>query len=210
MKKAFSLIETMIAIAVIFIGFAAIVSIGLSSLSNVNSSKIKVKATSVAQGFLEKFRSERDFEGIAKFTTLRSSLLATPIIIDNIKITPIITIYYPDTSTSIVEITCRWNYKRQEEVKKSIYLTNLNNRFPTIQSALCCSVPAWMSPMPPTNSPVPTATQTIAPTLTVTPAPSFTPAPTCVPNGGGCNGLDAVCCSNFCDTWEDPDVCANY
>lgn len=194
------MIEAMIAVAIIFVGFAAIISIGLNAASTVNSSKTKLKVTAQAQGILEKFRAKRDAEGCANLPTLRSELLTPTIMIDGVKITPVITIYYPSTNSCLVETTLTWQAKKLETLRSYKYFTNLNNAAhgqPTF-------IPPWQLP---TNTPAPTATST--PVLTATPTPVSPPWYLGSTNGLTCAQVCAANGGKVCVTgsWNDNSSC---
>lgn len=200
MKKGFSLIELMIAIVVIFIGFAAVVSMSLSAISSSSSSKAKLKATSFAQGILEKYRAQRDASGIASLINFAKPGAQT---IDGVKYTPVITLYNLNENSILVEVIVTWTYKTSDTIRSYALLTNYAggatvpppyNIFPTW----------YLTPtaLPPTATPTkhvgPRATNTLTPTPTRTPTP--TPTPICKGLGSSCRG-DPDCCNGlFCSS----------
>jgi prepilin-type N-terminal cleavage/methylation domain-containing protein len=170
MKKGFSLIEMMIAIAVIFIGFSAVVSMTLSSISTSTSSKAKLKATSLASGILEKYRAERDASGIGSLTMFPTPNL-TPIQIDGIKFLPKVQLYNIDQNTVVVETKVSWVYKSGPTpfVQNYVLLTNYDNPEVTVPAPYI--TPVWFTTPMPTATPTPNPTLT--PTITLTPTPTI-------------------------------------
>lgn len=141
-KKAFSLVETAVAITIVMIGLTAIISIGLSSLSAATAAKLKSQATAEAQTILETFRTARDNGGIASFSSVRSSILSQPIHLGEVDATPVITIYWMDSHTAIVEVRLNWNYKEKtESVSFNSTFPNLDNG-PTLTPGVYAT-PTW-------------------------------------------------------------------
>jgi prepilin-type N-terminal cleavage/methylation domain-containing protein len=141
MKKGFSLIELMIAIAVIFVGFSAVVAMVLSGISSSNSSKAKLKATSLAEGILETYRTTRDAGGIV---ALEEYLTPTPQIIDGATYLVSTNIHYIDSNSAIVETRVFWNDKTpsgKSSVSSYVLLTNYNDQ-PTVAPTYI-SYPTW-------------------------------------------------------------------
>ena len=221
MKKAFSLVETMIAIAIISLGFTAIISIGLSAYSNTAYSKTKLKAQTYAQGILETYRAERDQNGIAGFATPTSGGSMT---IDGTVFTPSVRVYkLPDTTSAIVETTVRWTYKKPESIMSYVLLSNTNSRMATVGSGY--STPAWYPTSTPTRTPTPipcggnmqiccagntcnagltcypaSGTCESFPTATPTDIATATNTPTPTPTVGVCGGNMQPCCAgNTCN-----------
>jgi len=155
------LIELMIAIGVIFVGFGAILAMILSSVSNMNSSKAKLKASAVSQGILEKFRNKRDKNGIASLLSYSQDAIPDQTI-DGTKYSSVAHVYYLDGKSALVEATVSWVFKKQEILRDYILLTNYNNSFPTVMPTYY-TTPSWLNPIA-TMTPLP-------PTATLTPTP---------------------------------------
>ena len=133
----------MIAVAIIMIGLTAVISIGLKAMSNAHSSEARLKATSYAETILEKFRVERDANGISNFQTL-APVFGVATTIDGITYNPTVTVYYLDDHSAVVEVTVSWVYKdplHPEHVSASSYLPNGSTRFKTVPGPY--SKPAW-------------------------------------------------------------------
>ncbi len=133
----------MVAVAIIMIGLTAVISIGLTAMSNANSSKARLKATSYAESVLEKFRVERDLNGIARFLTVAPTYGAAAVI-DGINYQPTVSVYYINSTSAVVETTVCWIYRNPtnpEKVKASVYLPNGSTRFATWSGPY--SRPAW-------------------------------------------------------------------
>lgn len=144
MKNGFTLIEAMVAILVIFVGFGAIIAMGLSATSNANISKAKLRATDLATGILESYRAARDANGVAE---LYLTPAPTPITIDGVRYGPTITVFNLDTNSVIVEATVDWTIKKHDSVTNRAYLTNNSSRFATI--AVAPNYPTWyLTPTP--------------------------------------------------------------
>jgi prepilin-type N-terminal cleavage/methylation domain-containing protein len=179
MKKGFSLIEMMIAIAVIFVGFSAVVSMMLSSMSVSNSSKASLKATSLASGILEEYRSVRDESGIAALAMYPTPKL-TVTSIDGMSFYPKVKLYNIDQKTVLVEANVSWASKSGPTpfVRNYVLLTNYDNPAVTVPSPY--ATPTWMYSI---------ATPILSPTSQ---GPTLTPTPT----GLYCWGKNGHCDSN--------------
>lgn len=229
MKKGFSLIELMIAIVVIFIGFAAVVSMSLSAISSSSSSKAKLKATSFAQGILEKYRAERDANGIAGLINYAKPGAQT---IDGVRYMPTVTLYNLNKDSVLVEVKVDWTYKTAESIKSYALLTNYGNGA-TVPPPY--AYPTWYvtpTPLPPTatptkktgkatstptNTPTPTssARATNTPTKTPTPTPTIparatnTPTPTTAPSYFVVdNSASNLSCDDMCLKYNEKSYCA--
>lgn len=145
MKKGFTLIEAMVAIVVIFVGFGAIVAMGLSAVSNANVSKAKLRATDVATGILEEYRAARDANGVAG---LKSMAQPAPATIEGVTYTPVVTVYNLDSNSVIVETTVNWTVKKSASITSRVYLINNSTRFATIAPGTI-TYPTWyLTPTP--------------------------------------------------------------
>lgn len=166
MKKAFSLIETMVAVSIILIGFTAVVAVALTSFSNISASKMKIKATAYAEGILEKYRAKRDSAGIASLV-----LVPTPpnsVLIDGITFYPKVKIWGLNAGAVLVEANVSWIAKSgpTPNVQSYILLSNYNDKTQITGPYI---VPSWFLTPTPTQMP----TYTLTPTMTVTPTPTF-------------------------------------
>lgn len=190
----FSLIEMMVAIAVIFVGFSAIVAMALSAISNSGSSKAKLRATTFANGILEEYRARRDTDGISSLYTFP---LPTPTTIDGVQYVPTATLYAIDGNSVLVEVNVTWTYKKLDHLMSYVLLTNYANRA-TIAAPY--TTPSWFVQATSTVAPSPTSTSTPTnvPTFTSTP----TPTPTQIPGVVFLNSALGTSCINYCEKYD--------